>query len=394
MSVLTVEPPENALANEPRSDVPVLIDEFWTAKQRAAHSLHEVSYRACFKPQLPKHFIERFSEPGERVLDPFMGRGTTLIEAALLGRVPVGVDANPLCACLARPRLTPPELAAVAERLAGIDFEAQSQCPADLLVFYHPETLREIGALRNYLMQREASGELDGVDDWIRMVALNRLTGHSPGFFSVYTLPPNQAVSVASQRKINERLKQAPPRRIVSNLVLKKSKALLADVTPDDRARLAGVREETRLFIGSATDLSGIETGSIRLIVTSPPFLDTVDYAADNWLRSWFAGVRLEDGQLSLFRCLDEWTEVMTTAMAECRRVLQPGGHMAFEVGEVRGGRVRLEENVLHAGETAGLRPVQVMINSQRFTKTSNCWGVSNGSKGTNTNRIVVFQKT
>ena len=35
------------------------------------------------------------------------------------------------------------------------------------------------------------------------MIALNRLTGHSPGFFSVYTLPPNQAVSVKAQRKIN-----------------------------------------------------------------------------------------------------------------------------------------------------------------------------------------------
>ena len=37
-----------------RSDidgVPVFENEFWTAKQRQAHPLHEVSYRACFKPQ-------------------------------------------------------------------------------------------------------------------------------------------------------------------------------------------------------------------------------------------------------------------------------------------------------------------------------------------------------
>ena len=34
--------------------VPVFVNEFWTSKQRAAHSLHEVSYRACFKPQLPR----------------------------------------------------------------------------------------------------------------------------------------------------------------------------------------------------------------------------------------------------------------------------------------------------------------------------------------------------
>ena len=39
--------------------IPIFINEFWTSKQRAAHSLHEISYRACFKPQLPKFFIER-----------------------------------------------------------------------------------------------------------------------------------------------------------------------------------------------------------------------------------------------------------------------------------------------------------------------------------------------
>ena len=79
----------------PRGEVPVYVNEFWTAKQRAANRLHEVSYRACFKPQLPRFFIERLTKPGDAVFDPFMGRGTTPIEAALLGRVPGGCDANP-----------------------------------------------------------------------------------------------------------------------------------------------------------------------------------------------------------------------------------------------------------------------------------------------------------
>ena len=43
--------------------VPTYVNEFWTAKQRAANRLHEVSYRACFKPQLPRFFIERLSNP-------------------------------------------------------------------------------------------------------------------------------------------------------------------------------------------------------------------------------------------------------------------------------------------------------------------------------------------
>ena len=51
--------------------VPVFVNEYWTAKQRQANALHEVSYRACFKPQLPGFFIGHFTRPGELVLDPF-----------------------------------------------------------------------------------------------------------------------------------------------------------------------------------------------------------------------------------------------------------------------------------------------------------------------------------
>ena len=50
--------------------------EFWTSKQRQASSIHEVSYRACFKPQLPNYFIEKYTKEGDVVYDPFGGRGT------------------------------------------------------------------------------------------------------------------------------------------------------------------------------------------------------------------------------------------------------------------------------------------------------------------------------
>ena len=60
-----------------RDGVPFFFNEFWTAGQRQGHSLHEVSYRACFKPQLPEFFISRLTVPGDAVYDPFMGRGTT-----------------------------------------------------------------------------------------------------------------------------------------------------------------------------------------------------------------------------------------------------------------------------------------------------------------------------
>jgi len=373
--------------------VPTYVNEFWTAKQRQANSLHEIAYRACFKPQLPRFFINLLTQPGNVVYDPFMGRGTTLIEAALMGRVPFGCDASPLSDILTRPRLKPPSLTAVAERLRQIDLTHCTHYPQELEVFYHPETLTEICALREYLLQRERTGDMDEIDQWIRMVAVNRLTGHSKGFFSVYTLPPNQAVSVESQRKINQRLGQTPPRREVKTIILRKTRSLLRDCDSLARARLASMAAQALLLTQQAQHTPEIPNESVHLIVTSPPFLDVVDYAQDNWLRCWFCGIDPHVVPITIARRVDEWCEAMREVFCELTRVLVQGGWIAFEVGEVRGGKVRLEEVVVQAVQGLPLVPQAIVINDQYFTKTAHIWGVSNRVKGTNTNRIVLLQK-
>ncbi len=372
--------------------VPVLVNEFWTSKQRAANSLHEVSYRACFKPQLPAFFVNRLTLPDDVVYDPFMGRGTSVIEAALLGRAPRGCDVNPLSHVLALPRLGPPSADEVAERLGRLDLRWQGPMPDDLLAFYHPDTLREICALRSYLLNKIDDGTADSVDRWIQMVAVNRLTGHSPGFFSVYTLPPNQALSAEAQRKINEERHQVPPRRDVRQLVLAKTKQLLADVSSDTRRTLASVKQIERFQVGScATEFW--EPESVDLVVTSPPFLDVVSYAGDNWLRCWFCDIDAATIPIAILKKLDDWRTFIGRVFIQLERLLKPNGYVAFEVGEVRSGKIRLEEAVLPCGIDSGLKPIAVIVNSQTFTKTANIWGVSNNSKGTNTNRIVLFQK-
>jgi len=374
-------------------DVPTFVNEFWTSKQRAAHSLHEVSYRACFKPQLPRFFIDRLTDPGAVVYDPFAGRGTTPLEAALAGRVPLACDVNPLTAVLLTPRLNPPALGDVQQRLAAIDFSRREPQSADLRVFYHRDTLREISALRSYLLARERSGEIDDVDRWIRMVAVNRLTGHSAGFFSVYTLPPNQAASVQAQRKINRDREQTPPRRDVPALILRKTRALLSDCDAATRAALRAVGARATVLTGAAHRTPRIPSGSVDLVVTSPPFLNVVNYAGDNWLRCWFCGIDPAAVRLTIVHSVPAWKTEMTRVFHELHRVLAPGGCIAFEVGEVRKGAVRLEETVVPAGIAAGLDPVFILINAQKFTKTANVWGVDNNTRGTNTNRIVVFTK-
>jgi hypothetical protein len=374
-------------------EVPTYVNEFWTAKQRQASSLHEISYRACFKPQLPRFFIERLTQPSEVVYDPFMGRGTTVLEAALLGRVPCGCDINPLSVVLTKPRLRPPGLEEVTQRLGEIDFASCDDFPEDLLVFFHADTLRAIASLKKYLLARRAANSLDAVDDWICLLALNRLTGHSAGFFSVYTLPPNQAVSIKSQRKINAQRNQTPPPRDVSRLIEKKTRILLRDCDATTLRVLAGVAPRAVLLTQPAARTPQIPAQSVSLVVTSPPFLNIVDYATDNWLRCWFLGIDAKSVKLTVPKKLDAWQVAMTDVFHELHRILKPGGHVAFEVGEVHAGKTKLEEAVLPCGVAAGLEPVLVLINDQQFTKTANCWGVDNMAKGTNTNRIVLFRR-
>ena len=371
--------------------VPVFVNEFWTSKQRAAHSLHEISYRACFKPQLPRFFIERLTDEGDLILDPFMGRGTTVLESVLLNRRGTAIDVNPLSGMLLRARVSPPTLAEVEARLDELDLSRPGEQPSDLLVFYDPDTLREISALRRYL--EEKGSEADVVDHWIRMTATNRLTGHSPGFFSVYTMPPNQAVTTDRQKMINEKRGQKPVYRDVRRIILKKSKSLLKDVTDENRTSFGKWGDGTELAIGSADDLSYLADETVSLVVTSPPFLDVVQYATDNWLRCWFNGIDAGSIPIWSFRKVEDWQKAMTGVFRELKRVLKTGGHVAFEVGEVKGGKVKLEDHVIPAGQTAGLKPELVLINAQEFTKTANCWGVDNQTKGTNTNRIVLFRK-
>jgi hypothetical protein len=225
------------------------------------------------------------------------------------------------------------------------------------------------------------------------MVAVNRLTGHSPGFFSVYTLPPNLAVSAEAQGKINIKRGQVPPLKHVAERIIQKSKKLLSDCDQHIRMTLSQVAARATLLTQPSDQTPQIPTGSVALVVTSPPFLDVVDYAADNWLRCWFIGVDPSSISFTVPNEVEVWQSAMTLVFRELHRVLRPGGHVAFEVGEIRGGRTKLERYVIPCGLEAGLNPLLVLINDQEFTKTANCWGVDNNEKGTNTNRIVVFTK-
>jgi hypothetical protein len=144
-----------------------------------------------------------------------------------------------------------------------------------------------------------------------------------------------------------------------------------------------------------ARSTPAIPDTSVQLTVTSPPFLDIVQYPKDNWLRCWFNGINEHEvgRSITMARSIHEWSGIMRSVFTELYRVTAAGGFVAFEVGEVRKGSIKLEDAVLPIGTMSGFIPVCVLINRQQFTKTAHIWGIGNNTGGTNSNRIVLFRK-
>jgi hypothetical protein len=82
------------------------------------------------------------------------------------------------------------------------------------------------------------------------------------------------------------------------------------------RQSLARVSAHAPLLNTRAEATPQIPSDSVSLVVTSPPFLDVVDYAQDNWLHCWFAGVDPQSVELTVPRKLDAW------ATARCLPVM------------------------------------------------------------------------
>jgi DNA modification methylase len=375
--------------------IPKFINEFWTSKQRQSNPIHEVSYRACFKAELPRFFIKLLTKENDVVYDPFAGRGTTIIEAALLNRNIIANDINPLSTVFSRPRLFIPSSQEIETRLEKIKFRNGLRADIDLSMFYHQDTESEILSLRNYLIGRKKNGKEDLIDEWIRMIATNRLTGHSKNFFSVYTLPPNQAVTQERQIRINKQRKQKPVYKDVKYIILKKTRDLTSGMNENLIDQLKRIGTKAKFLNEDARATRETKSNSVQLTVTSPPFLDIVNYTEDNWLRCWFNNIDADEvaRNITISKKIEEWEMIMGEVFRELYRITKREGYVAFEVGEVRRGKVKLDEHIVPVGMKAGFECLGVVINLQEFTKTANIWGISNNDVGTNTNRIVLFRK-
>lgn len=237
----------------------------------------------------PEEFVAeqlfRHTTVGELVFDPFCGRGTTVFESLLQGRRAAGNDINPVAACVAGAKADAPELLAIMARIDSLEARYDGKSGQAPTIFFETcfaaKTLGEILYLRDRL-----DWQNDKVDRFIAAMMLGALHGesHRSGLYLSNRMP--RTISTKPEYSVRwwkAKGLTAPERDSFD--VLRRLAAFRYRMPPSSRSGL--VKQGDARYVG--LNFASIH-GQVKLVVTSPPYLDTTDYAEDQWLRLWFLG--------------------------------------------------------------------------------------------------------
>lgn len=288
-------------------------------------SLHQLSpYIGKLKSTIARELIERYSRRGELVVDPFSGAGTIPFEAALRGRRAFAADISPYAAVLTVGKLRAPRAVQVALQAASAALaDAQVRPRPDLRriprwvrQFFHPETLREALSFADVGRQRG--------NEFLMACFLGVLHHQRPGFLS---FPSSHLVPYLRGKKYpREKYPSMYGYRALEPRLLAKIQRSYKR-PPDGRPSAA-------TFVRSSVQELQLPEGFDALI-TSPPYMNALDYGRDNRLRLWFINPDErwnEDNGLTRRR--EAFIEVMTALATKVQGGLRRGGHCVFVVGE------------------------------------------------------------
>lgn len=227
------------------------------------------------------------SKVGEWVLDPFCGRGTTVLAARLRGLASVGVDSNPIAAAIAGAKLAcarPGELIALANQIlsdvrpgpvpATPKGEFWERC-------YAPSTLRDICRIRNYLLEYCTTRVEVALRGLVLGILHGPLGGETATYLSnqmprTYSTKPTSAVTFWTKKKM------LPPAVDVLTAIGRRARFSFSEVPPTTPGKVVTSDSRNCEFAKIAPEFSWV--------ITSPPYYGMRTYFPDHWLRNWFVG--------------------------------------------------------------------------------------------------------
>lgn len=253
------------------------------------HRFHSICpYFAMFPETFVRRNLLAWSKRDDIVLDPFCGRGTTVFESLLNGRRAIGCDTNPVAFCLSRAKAAPPTLLDVLDRIAALEnkysdytLKASEYDNEFFALCFHKDTLRQILFLRKKLAWREHPS-----DCFIAALALGCLHGESHRTTLCFSNRMPRTISTKPAYSVRWWREKgcSPPEREVFSILRKAAIYRYESAPPAIKGRV--VEGDAR----RAGTMLRAYRGRVKLVVTSPPYLDITDYHEDQWLRLWFLG--------------------------------------------------------------------------------------------------------
>jgi len=320
------------------------------------HPLHSICpYFAMFPEGFVAEQLYAYTRPDDVVLDPFCGRGTTVLESLLNNRQGLGTDINPVAACIAGAKANVPALKSVLARIDKLaeEFDKQTFRQQPQTEFFEQcfqrDTYSEVAFLREALVWRRRS-----TDRFIAAVMLGILHGesHRSGMYLSNRMP--RTISTKPEYSVRwwrERGLQ-PPRRETFEVLRQATRFRFSQPPPERRGSV--VLSDAR----RCGQVLKKHTGNVALIVTSPPYIDTTDYAEDQWLRLWFLGgeprpmLRLhKDDRHTLAK--NYWS-FLEEVWRGCAPLLRDTARIVVRIGGTKFGKPELLQG-LHEGLVRGM---------------------------------------
>lgn len=298
------------------------------------HGIHP--YPAKYIPQLPNLIIREHTNERNTVLDPFCGSGTTLLEAALLGRKSIGIDSHPVAALISKAKTTALTEAAIDEAAKLVDSLATGPLPTKLKVPTLPEDLN----VRHWFSD-VAIKELYFLRGRIDAVADESLRDFLTCVFSSIIVTVSNQESETRYAAIEKDLSRGDvTRRFVQKLrrELQNIRALSEIGTV--------ARNTPRIFNTDLkrADALGLKRNSVDLVVTSPPYPNSFDYYLyHKWRLFWLgydyrevknAEIGSRNEHSSLRQPIDAYVVKMRQAMIQIASLLKPSKLAYFFVGD------------------------------------------------------------
>lgn len=303
-------------------------DFHFTDTSEYLHALHP--WPAKFIPQIPRKAIRDYTSTGAVVLDPFMGCGTTLLEASLLGRPSIGVDNNAVAVLVSRAKTASyreKDLRRLQAFARDLDNQLANLAPRPDLVpasenfgYWFPEpVIARLAALKGLLLDE---------DEPLRTLLL--------AAFSSIVVRVSYQDSDTRYKRVDRPI--APEE--VDRAFRKRLVYLVGQVPSVIGKQMAPVQ----IYEGDARELQPISSNSIDLIVTSPPYLNAYDYHKYHRQR-----LHLIDGDVAFARDVeigkhddftrpgarpDQYFDDMDACFAEWARVMRPGGKCILLIGD------------------------------------------------------------